>query len=196
MSIKLEDMQIPLTEIMAKIKKKILDEVELEVITTTVFLPCINRRIFIMERESGSGKKSRPKNLIASIMIDKNCDMPLTIKRQQIWIETLEYLIKACKHQTCDDFFRNSVEHLAQRTLIDGQLEIQALKFFLPKIMSRSWRRSRHISTIIDQIREVPELPELQLRPNVIKRIETKIEKHAGDLRTIVTNILQEIEEA
>ena len=52
------------------------------------------------------------------------------------------------------------------------------------------------MSTVISQIKEIPELPELKLRRSVIDRIEMKIAKQAGDIRTIVTNILQEIEEA
>ena len=127
-------------------------------------------------------------------MIEKMCNMPLTVKRQQIWLETLEYLLKSCKHQTCKDFFEHYKVKLREKSLIDGQREEQALRQFLPKIMSKAWRNSKHVLTLIKQAEEVPDLPDLQLRPEVVERIKKKIAEPAGDVRTMVIGILQEIE--
>ena len=194
MSFKLEDIQIPLTEVMLKIKKRILDPIELEIVTSSIFLTCVNKRIFIMQRKTGADKRSQTKALIAAVMIEKMCSMPLTVKRQQIWLETLDYLLKSCRHQTCKDFFEHYKVKLMEKSLIDGQREEQALRQFLPKIMSKAWRNSKHVLTLIKQAEEVPDLPDLQLRPEVVERIKKKIAEPAGDVRTMVIGILQEIE--
>ena len=188
--IKLEDYQIPLHEDIKAIKEITFDEIEGEIISTLVYLPCINKRILAYEKAG----KTQTAALIAMINIRTRCSFPLTIKRKMFTIEVLNLLKKRCDTVTCQDFAQRELIRLANAITIDGNKEILTLKKIIPVIMKKAWKQVPSRDKILLSMVDSSKVRLQNIDSETLKLINKNLRRHRGDsITTVAINTLRDI---
>ena len=187
---KLQDHQIPLASDIKNIKRNTFDEIEGEILSTLIYIPCINKR-YLAYIKAG---KSETATIIAMINIRVRCSFPLTIKRKIFTIEILKLLRNTCATTTCNDFANRELLRTTNMDVIDGNLEIMALKKIIPNLMKRSWKRSDNKDNILVSMVNSASFHVQNLDKETTKLIYRSLKRHRGDsITTIAVNVLKDI---